>query len=169
MGRRFPVARGCAGRRGVTQQSGVRAACGRSVLSCTTTGGELSADDRTAASLLRPRIGWGNSVGSVSGRLEVEGAAAPYVHVYAIRSTAAGMRDPVGAFANVRGEFLIEGLPPGEYILWALPVRYYWNHHHLVLEGAATDLKDAVVAHPVRVEAGRVTDGIEIPMRSGRQ
>lgn len=130
---------------------------------------ELSADDRTAASLLRPRIGWGNSVGSVSGRLEVEGAAAPYVHVYAIRSTAAGMRNPVGAFANVRGEFLIEGLPPGEYILWALPVRYYWNHQPLLLEGAATDLKDAVVAHPVRVEAGRVTDGIEIPMRSGRQ
>ena len=130
---------------------------------------ELSADDRTAASLLRPRTGWGSSVGSVSGRLEVEGAAAPYVHVYAIRSTPAGLRDPVGAFANVRGEFLIEGLPPGEYILWALPVRYYWNHHHLVLEGAATDLKDAVVAHPVRVEAGRVTGGIEIPMRSGRQ
>lgn len=130
---------------------------------------ELSEDDRAAASLLRPRPGWRSSVGSVSGRLELEGASAPYVHVYAIRSTAGGMRDPVGAFANVRGEFLIEGLPPGEYILWALPLRYDWNHHHLVLEGAATDLKDAVVAHPVRVEAGRVTDGIEIPMRSGRQ
>ena len=31
---------------------------------------------------------------------------------------------PVGAFANARGEFLIEGLPPGDYVLWAHPIRY---------------------------------------------
>ncbi len=128
----------------------------------------LSQDDRTAASLLRPRPGWRASVGSVSGNLELEGAGAPYVHVYAIRSTPEGVRDPVGAFANVHGEFLIEGLPPGDYALWAHPLRYFWNRRPLVEADAEIDVRDAVLARPVRVEAGRVTDGVAISMRRGR-
>ena len=129
---------------------------------------QLSQDDRVAASLLRPRPGWRSSVGSVSGTLKVEGSAAPYVHVYAIRSSAEGVQDPVGAFANVHGEFLIEGLPPGEYLLWAHPIRYLWKHSRLLAADAETDVKDAVLAQPVRVEAGQVTGGIEIPLRTGR-
>lgn len=130
---------------------------------------QLSQDDRAAASLLRPRAGWRSSVGSVSGTLEAENTAAAYIHVYAIRSTTEGVQDPVGAFANVRGEFLIEGLPPGEYLLWARPIRYLWQHWRLIAAGAETDVKDAMLAHPVRVEAGQVTSGIEIPLRTGRQ
>ena len=129
----------------------------------------LSQDDRAASSLLRPRPGWRSTVGSVSGTLELEGAPAPYVHVYAIRSTTEGVRDPVGAFANVRGEFLIEGLPPGKYVLWARPIRYSWKHSRLIAADAETDVKDALIAQPVQVEADRVTGGIEIPLQSGRQ
>ena len=129
----------------------------------------LSRDDRAAASLLRPRPGWRSSVGSVSGTLEVEGAAAPYVHVYAVRSAAEGVRDPVGAFTNLHGEFLIEGLPPGEYLLWARPIRFLWDHHRLIAAGAETGVKDAVLTHPVRVEAGQVTGGIGIPLQTGRR
>ena len=128
----------------------------------------LSQDDRVAASLLRPRPDWRSTVGSVSGTLTVEGLAAPYIHVYAIRSTTEGVRDPVGAFANGDGDFLIEGLPPGEYLLWASPIRYFWDHHQLIVAGAETDAKDAVRASPVRVEAGQVIGGIEIPLRIGR-
>ena len=129
----------------------------------------LSLDDRVAASLLRPRAGWRGTVGSLSGVLESDGASVPYAHVYAIRQTGSGMREPVGAFSNREGEFVIEGLPRGDYILWALPIRYYWNHSRLIQAGAATDVKDALALHPVRVDPGRVTDGITITMRRGRE
>ena len=129
----------------------------------------LSDDDRAGASLLRPRPGWPSTVGSVTGNLHVGGTPVPYVHVYAIRSTPEGVRNPVGAFANFHGEFLIEGLTPGEYVLWALPIREFWSQRPLVLEDAEVDVKDAVLTFPVRVEAGQTTDGITIPMRRGRQ
>ena len=93
----------------------------------------------------------------------------PYAHVYALRRTRDGMRDPVGAFANGRGEFLIEGLPPGDYVLWAHPIRYYWLQWPLIQDDAETDVRDAVLAHPVRVEAGGITDRITIPLQRGRK
>ncbi len=129
----------------------------------------LTEDDRTGASLLRPRAGWLGGTGSLSGVLESEEEGVPYAHVYALRLVEGEVRDPVGAFTNADGEFLIEGLPPGDYLLWALPVRSFWHHVPLVESGAATDLKDAVIAHPTPVEAGATTRGIVIPMRRGRE
>ena len=93
----------------------------------------------------------------------------PYAHVYALRLTPDGMRDPVGAFTNARGEFLIEGLPPGDRFLWAHPINDWWDHAPLLLEGAETNVKDTFLPLPIRVEAGRVTDGITIPMQPGRR
>ena len=129
----------------------------------------LALDDRVAASLLRPRARWRGTVGSLSGVLVSDGAPVPYAHVYAIRQTESGMREPVGAFANREGAFLIEGLPRGDYILWALPIRNYSSHSRLIQAGAATDVRDALALHPVRVDPGRVTDGITITMRRGRE
>ena len=130
----------------------------------------LSDDDRTGASLLRPRRGWLSTVGSLSGVLELdEGEPAPYVHVYALRLTADGLRNPIGAFSNGSGKVLIEGLPPGDYLLWAHPLSGFYTYAPLVANGAATNVKDAVLAHTVRVRADRVTDGVVIPMRSGRE
>ena len=128
-----------------------------------------SPDDQVGASLLRPRAGWLSSRGSVAGSLESDGEPVPYAHVYALRRTPNGMRDPVGAFANGRGEFLIEGLPPGDYVLWAHPIRYYGLQWPLIQDDAETDVRDAVVAHPVRVEAGGITDRITIPLQRGRK
>ena len=128
-----------------------------------------SPDDQVGASLLRPRAGWPSSRGSVAGSLESDGEPVPYAHVYALRRTRDGMRDPVGAFANGRGEFLIEGLPPGDYVLWAHPIRYYWLQWPLIQDDAETDVRDAVLAHPVRVEAGGITDRITIPLQRGRK
>ncbi len=129
-----------------------------------------SSDDRVGASLLRPRTGWPSSVGALSGTLEMEGQPVPYAHVYALRRSGGGeMRHPVGAFANAGGEFLIEGLPPGDYLLWAHPIRFFHQHWPLIEGGGATDMKDTVLMHPVRVEAGAVTGGIAIPMRRGRR
>ena len=129
----------------------------------------LAPDDRVGASLLRPRTGWMETVGSLSGVLRSGGEPVAYAHVWALRRSAAGMRDPVGAFANAEGEFRIEGLAPGDYALWAHPIRWRWNHRPLIESGANTDLKDAVPAHSLRVAAGRVTDGIVIAMRRGRE
>ena len=129
----------------------------------------LAHDDRTGASLLRPLAGWKSRVGAISGVLESDGTPVPYAHVYALRQTATGLRDPVGAFANARGEFLIEGLPPGDYLLWAHPIRYYGSHRPLIFSGAATDVRDAVRAQPVPVNARGVTEGIRIAMRRGRK
>ena len=131
-------------------------------------GDSPSPDDQVGASLLRPRAGWLPSRGSVAGSLESDRGLVPYAHVYALRRTPDGMRDPVGAFANARGEFLIEGLPAGDYVLWAHPIRDHGRYRPLLLEDAETDVKDAVLAHPVRVEAGGITDRIRIPMRRGR-
>ena len=129
----------------------------------------LAPDDRVGASLLRPRAGWIGTTGSLSGVLESDGDPVAYAHVWALRRNADGMRDPVGAFANAEGEFRIEGLPPGEYALWAHPIRWHWGQRPLIESGANTDLKDAVPAHPLRVAAGRVTDRIVIPMRRVRE
>ena len=132
-------------------------------------GSVLTEDDRIGASLLRPHRGWLASTGSLSGTLESEGQPVPYAYVHALRQGADGLRHPVGAFANAGGEFLIEGLPPGNYVLWAKPIRNRSFHRPLIDGGAATDLKDAVLAHPVPVTAGQITDGIVLPMRRGRK
>lgn len=121
------------------------------------------------ASLLRPRAGWLSRTGGLAGTLESDGAPVPYAHVYALRPAPGGMGDPVGAFTNARGEFLIEGLPPGDRFLWAHPISDSWDHTPLLLEGAETNVKDTFLPLPVRVEAGRVTDGITIPMQPGRR
>ena len=128
-----------------------------------------SPDDQVGASLLRPRAGWLSSSGSVAGVLESDGKPVAYAHVYALRVGGDGLRDPVGAFSNADGEFLIEGLPSGNYVLWGHPVRWYWAHRPLIESGAATDLRDTVLANPARVQAGSVTEGLAIQMRRGRE
>ena len=132
-------------------------------------GRRLTSDDRIGASLLRPREGWLSLTGSLAGRLESDGHPARYVHVHALRLVEGRLRVPVGAFANADGEFLIEGLPPGDYVLWAHPVRAYGEFSLLVMAGATTDVKDAVVANPIRVEAGQISREVRIPMRRGRE
>lgn len=130
----------------------------------------LALDDRVGASLARPRTGWGATVGSVAGILESEGARVRYAYVWAVRRLPSGeMRHPVGVFSNGRGEFLIEGLEAGQYILWAKPIRDRWSHPRLIASDATTDVKDSVLALPVRVAAGRVTDGIAIPLTRSRE
>ena len=132
-------------------------------------GSGIALDDRVGASLVRPRAGWIEGTGILSGVLEAGGERVPYGYVWAFRRTSEGMRDPVGAFANADGEFLIEGLTPGDYALWAHPVIWYRSHRFLIERGAEWDVEDSVLAHPLRVDAGRVTDGIVIPMQRGRE
>ena len=134
---------------------------------------ELTADDRIGASLLRPQPGWRARTGSLAGRLVFEdGTPLPYGHVWAIQRDGTSLRASAGGFSNGEGQFLIEGLPPGDYVLWSHPILSISSLAPFFGEEGATgalDLDDAIWPHLVRVEAGAVTSGPEIRMRKGRR
>ena len=126
-----------------------------------------TSDRDTGASLLRPRSGWRESVGSISGSVESDGEPASYTHVWAFRTNGSnGVGNPIGAFANRSGAFTIEGLPPGDYVLWAHPINGYDNR--LAGAGIVADVGDAVLALPVTVTAGGTARGPRISMQRGR-
>ena len=125
-------------------------------------------DDSIGASLLRPKRDWLAGVGGIAGSLRSGGEPVRYAHVWALPWSEAGIGDPVGAFSDRSGAFLIEGLAPGAYLLWVHPIIDGGWQPQLVAAGAARDIRDAVLAMPVRVEAGRVSGGIEIPLQGGR-
>ena len=78
------------------------------------------------------------------------------------------LKDRVGVYSRHDGSFLIEGLPPGDYSFWVHPRVTGAGGPAIPLNGAPSDLNDTVFTTPVRVEAGAVTAGVEIPVRIGR-
>ena len=92
--------------------------------------GKLTADDVVGASLLRPAAGWRDRTGNISGTLRVAGAPAPWVQIWAIPLEGDPQKDRVGTFSDHEGRFLIEGLPPGDYLLWAHPLVILGAHPH---------------------------------------
>ena len=126
----------------------------------------VTLDDETGASLLRPAAGWSANTGSIAGRLHVTGEPAAYAYVWAFPNAGVPGRDGTGQFSDLNGRFLIEGLPPGEYTLWVSPPRNYCVR--VLPEVVQYDLDETVWPHPLRVTAGRVTEGVEITLRRGR-
>ena len=131
----------------------------------------LAHDDVVGASLLWPADGWKRTTGSISGVLDLPGEeAARYAHVWALPVDGDPLRDRVGAFTNRVGAFLIEGLRPGNYALWAQPIVVPSAHIWRVVPGnPVLDLEDTVLGRLVRVRAGRTTEAVEIPVRRGRR
>ncbi len=123
-------------------------------------------DHAVGASLLRPRAGWLETVGSISGALEAEGAPLAYAHVWAFPIGEGGLTDPVGAFSNRAGEFMIEGLRPGRYLLWAHPINA--DLHRLLGAGGRTEVNDTLRMLPVPVAAGEATGGIVLTLEPNR-
>ena len=130
----------------------------------------LAADDVVGASLLRPARGWRRTTGALSGsvRLDEGEGPAPYAHVWALPLDGDPLRDRVGAFSDGEGAFLIEGLRPGDYALWAQPIVEQGAQPWLMPYGPLTDLDDTVALRPVRVRAGRTTGDLEMAMLRGR-
>ena len=132
----------------------------------------VTEDDRIGASLLRPRAGWRATVGTLAGHLRFhDGAPLPHGYVWAIPSDGDSMEVSAGAFSRRDGRFAIEGLPPGEYVLWAHPILSRASLVPYLGEEGATatnDLNDTIRPFAVRVAAGRTTDGIEVRVRRGR-
>ena len=135
--------------------------------------GQLGADEIVGASLLRPASGWIETTGSIAGRLRlVDGTPAAHAHVWALSRDGSSMRGGIGAFSQLDGSFRIEGLPPGDYVLWAHPVLSQSAFSGMIRErypDAVLDLDDAIWPHLVPVRRGQTTDGIEIQMRRGRE
>ena len=130
----------------------------------------LVADDRVGASLLRGRPGWQAGTGSIAGQLhDGNGEPAVFVHVWAFPNAQEARHDPVGVYSDWRGDYVIEGLAPGEYTLWVSPVNPPTPDPWIpVGEDWSFDWRETVLPHPVRVEAGRVTEGVDITLRQGR-
>ena len=130
----------------------------------------VTADDRVGASLLRPRVGWLARTGSLWGNVLVEGGGpASWVNVLATRLAEDGtLAESVSRFTDSRGEFVIQGLDPGEYVLMVSPIRGgWWSHLDWIFDVPEEHLylRDAFRAAPVSVEAGARAGPITLTMR----
>ncbi len=135
---------------------------------------ELSADDVTAVSLLYPSPGFVGSRGAVAGAVRLDGAPATFAYVQAVRPGADGVRagPGPGVFADEGGAFFLEGLDPGDWILWVHPVLVVRRNAHGSLltqsvEAGVLEARDRW--RWVTVEAGEVRSGVEINLRRGRE
>lgn len=129
----------------------------------------LAEDDVIGASLLRPAPGWLRTTGSISGNVILDGQPARFVSVDVLRNDSGRARPSVQVFTDEDGEFLAEGLAPGEYVLWIHPMFSQSAHPRLLSAGAATVPRDLVLARRHRVRAGRETAaGHVVTLRRGR-
>ncbi len=135
---------------------------------------DVPADDAMAISLLYPAGGFLESHGAVKGTVTSEGEPAPHAYVQTVQpgGTDAPGRPGPGAFTNRDGEFVVEGLSPGNWLLWVHPMLVVRrNAHGSMLQTAheanALAFLDQWSWVPVR--AGRVTEHVEITVRHGRE
>ena len=137
----------------------------------------LSLDDRIGASLLRPRPGWLAATGTLWGNVLTEdGEPASWVNVVVARVREDGrMPEAVARMTDDRGEFVIQGLDPGDYMIQARALRgdtAYWAGIRGAFVGSMADealrhryLRDTIRAAPVPVEAGAVAGPVTLTMR----
>ncbi len=131
----------------------------------------LAADDRLGASLLRPAAGWKASMGGISGLVTVGEDPAPFVQVFAIPVSGGVTTGAVGSFTNADGEFVVDGLEPGRYVLWTGPLNILYAHGELLSHrpSPVLDASDQALLVPVTVTRGAVTEGIRIGARATRK
>lgn len=132
----------------------------------------VAADDAVGATLLRPARGWLRTVGAISGSVHLDGRPVRYAHIWAFPAEAmpkGRQPGPVGVFSDRDGNFLIEGLAPGLYVLWVSPMTERPAHHRLSGLAGPSVLDETLLPYPIRVTAGSVTDEISIPLRRGRE
>ena len=130
-------------------------------------GRPITRDDAVGASLLYPAAGWRGRTGSVSGQVSLDGSPASLVSVSLMPLDNRGIRENVNAMTDRDGAFVVEGLAPGDYLMWVHPV-----FPVAVISGspdhAVHDFDDLVVPWPVRVAAGRDSGGHVVTLRRGR-
>lgn len=103
----------------------------------------LAEDDRIGVSLLYPTPRFARSVGSVGGRVAVDGEPARFVYIQSFRARRSPEAGP-GTFTDENGEFLLEGLKPGPVLLWMHPIIKGGAHMPFLDRAASADDRSAV-------------------------
>lgn len=78
----------------------------------------IEADDIAGISVLYPAAGFASSTGSISGRITSSGQGVHMASVVAIRDGGSA----VSALTNPDGTYRIDGVPPGQYFVYAHPL-----------------------------------------------
>ncbi len=84
----------------------------------TTKAAPLTADDIAGISMLYPVNGFQASTGSITGRVSLSGSGVNMAGVIALSTTGAA----VSALTNPDGTYRIDGIPPGQYYVYAHPL-----------------------------------------------
>ena len=102
---------------------------------------ELAEDDRVGLTLLYPSLFASLSQGQVAGRVVRDGAPVRFAYVQALRTGFPAGAGP-GTFTDENGEFLLEGLASGSWLLWMHPLLITHSNPHprLVLQAPAASL-----------------------------
>lgn len=129
----------------------------------------LAPDDQIGASLLRPAPTWGNAASGIAGAVTVGDDPAPFVQVFAIRLSGGVGRDAVGSFTDEEGNFLLAGLEPGRYLLWAGPLNVLYAHGDFLSREPVLDVGEWALMRPVTVRLGEITEGVEVSLSRARQ
>ena len=130
----------------------------------------LALDDIVAASLLRPAGGWERRTGAVTGRVTASRSPARFAAVGSVRLLSGGQTAPgPGVFTDEDGEFRLEGLVPGDYLIRAGPMTFVNAHRDLIEAGATLDALDSARLSPVTVRAGHEARGVGLAMPLGRR
>ena len=126
-----------------------------------------SLDDAVGASLLRPRAGWFGTTGGIYGTvLGVGIPAARHVAVMAARSGPHGrVRGAVTRITGRHGEFTLDGLPPGSYLLRVYPLTVDYFEAYLGVREPMLDIRETLHLLPVRVRAGERTGPVVVRVR----
>ena len=127
---------------------------------------DLSRDDIVGASLLRPASGYRRRSGNIAGTVTMPGLPVDFAVVWALPLGEHPLRDRVGVFTNRTGEFEIEGLDPGEYLIITQPIIDFSSPHEFL---GPLRVSDVIRGGLVRVSAGRTVRRTDVSMRWGRE
>ena len=134
---------------------------------------ELPEDDTVPVSLLYPAPGFSESRGSVRGRILLGERPAAFAYVQSVRPGEPGepARPGPGTFADEDGRFHLEGLSPGNWMLWVHPILVTRRNAHPMTPDADAAGASEFLDHLrwVRVEANEVLEDIEIVVHPGRR
>ncbi|MEP6714722.1 MAG: IPT/TIG domain-containing protein [Terriglobia bacterium] len=144
----------------------------QSTTRATTLSHPLTADDTAALSALYPNAAFAQ-LGSITGRITSASRGLHLSSVVAIRAGA----DAVSAFTNPDGSYRIDGIPPGQYLVYAHPlpptadIQGPWNADGTINPPSSPTTAlfypgtaDSTQAAQLSVQGGKSVDGINIDL-----
>ncbi len=136
-----------------------------------TYGPVVTPDEVAGVSLLYPAAGYIESRASVEGRVTRDGNPVAFGYVLAVPAdgSAPDAEMGPGVFTDRDGNFLLEGLPPGDWMLWVHPFLIVRRLAHggmleRAMETGSRNFPDQL--RWIRVEAGERRTGLDIRVRA---